>query len=116
MAQNTFNGSEGSPITLNAAKQWVANYRNQNPGQVEAHFFGFEIIQKILDESGCMGIRIYYGIDDDGKKQLILVGADADMNNLIPSTPNQVIPGENIVADVSSPCPPWCQIDQSTSL
>lgn len=115
MAQ-TFNGSEGSPITLDTARQWVANYRNQNPGQIEAHFFGFEIIQKILAESGCMGIRIYYALDDSGKKQLILVGADADGNNLIPTTPGSIVPGENTVADLSLPCPAWCPPNGSTSL
>jgi hypothetical protein len=81
----TFNGSEGGPIPLVIAKQWTANYRATiNPGETEAHYFGGDIIRRLLDEVGSVGIRMYYAIDDTGEKQLLLVGVDAEGNNLLP--------------------------------
>lgn len=111
MADYTFDGSEGKPVDLSTAKTWTANYRASLPdpkNDTLAHFFGFAIIQKILAEPGCMGLRIYYGIDDNGKKQLMLVGADAQGDNLLPNATAQILQDENTIADFSYPCPSAC--------
>lgn len=94
-----FNGTEGEEITLANASSMTKKYRHDYPNQTLGHFFGKEIIERILDQSDAMGIRVYYGIDEDGKKQLILVGVDADENDLT-----------NLVADVSFPCPDACSV------
>lgn len=99
----SFNGHEGSPIDLPTAKRWAANYRGQHPGETLAHFFGRDIINQILAEPGCLGVRLYYGIDDAGAKQLIGVGAIANGDNLFPDSTNN-----NILMDSSIPCPPYC--------
>jgi hypothetical protein len=107
----TFNGSEGGPISLETAKKWTANYRATiKPGETEAHYFGHEIIRRLLDEGRSVGIRAYYAIDDFGKKQLLLVGVDVDGNNLLPKegTANAVGDGGPIIVDQSAPCPPVC--------
>ena len=98
MENNNFAGSEGSPISLALAATWTKNYRDNNPGQTIAHFFGTDIIQQILSQGTCMGIRIYYAADDSGAKQLILVGADAHQNDMT----------DGILADYSMPCPAIC--------
>jgi hypothetical protein len=103
----TFNSAVGDPIDLATAKSWAANYREKNPGDTKGHFFGFEIIQQILNEAGCVGIRMYYGIDENGKKQIMLVGVDSDGENIIPNGEN-FLDGEGIVADASWPCPDYC--------
>jgi hypothetical protein len=105
----TFNSAVGDPIDLATAKAWAANYREKNPGDTKGHFFGFEIIQQILSEAGCVGIRMYYGIDENGKKQIMLVGVDSDGENLVPLEGNFLMEGEgNIIADASFPCPDYC--------
>ena len=98
----TFNGTEGSEIDLAQASTWTSNYRSRaeaSPEEaiVKAHFYGREVFQRLLDQQGCMGIRIYYALDDNGQKQLVLVGADADGNDM-----------EGMVFDHSSACPPNC--------
>jgi hypothetical protein len=115
----TLTGKESDPISLETAKQWTANYRRQNPGEREAHFFGFEMIKLILAEKNCMGIRMYYALDEKGQKQLILVGVDAKGENLLPTTlklnaARTESGKENAVADASFPCPGTCA--NSTSL
>ncbi|MFD2247106.1 hypothetical protein [Pontibacter ruber] len=98
-----FNGSEGAPIELAQAASWTRNYRSKAVAGAEgvvvkAHFFGRDILQQILDQPGCMGIRMYYARDEKGQKQLILIGADANGKDM----------QEGTVADGSVVCPPDC--------
>lgn len=92
-----FDGTEGGEISLDTAGAMTKAYRDANRGQRIAHFFGKDILNEILEQEGCMGIRIYYGINEDAQKELVLVGADVDENDLL-----------ELVADISSPCPNLC--------
>lgn len=109
-AEAMFNGSEGDPIDLETAKRWAANYRAtlKNPDDVQAHYFGFEIIQQILTQSGCVGMRIYYAIDENGEKKLLLVGVDSKGENLLPLEGGKTTDGGGTIADFSFPCPSTC--------
>ena len=108
----TFNGSEGGSIPLAEAKQWTANYRATiKPGEHTAHYFGADIIQRLLDEDKSVGIRIYYAIDDKGKKQVLLVGVDENGNDLVPAqgaAAKTTEDGGPIIVNHSHPCPPYC--------
>jgi hypothetical protein len=104
-----FDGSEGDPIDLQTATRWAANFKAtlENPDDIRAHFFGTEILQQLLNESGCVGIRIYYALDDSGIKKLLLVGVDAAGEDLRP-VEGATGAGGNIIADFSFPCPDYC--------
>lgn len=95
-----FNGTEGGVITLEHGSELTREYRRQNPNQIIAHFFGRNILEEILAQENCMGIRIYYGVNDNNGKELVLVGADSDENDLT-----------SLVADISHPCPKACGMD-----
>ena len=75
-----FNGSEGRPIDPNKAAQWTANYREANPGAVQSHFMGRDVLFSLLNQGGSEGIRFYYGLNGT-VPQLIAVGADAAEND-----------------------------------
>lgn len=92
-----FNGTEGGAITLQTGADLTAKYRRENPSETKGHFFGKDILNELLTQSGCMGIRMYYGIGASGQKELVLVGADADENDML-----------ELVADLSLPCPGLC--------
>ena len=94
-----FTGNEAEEFPLETATEWTANYRaSVGPYETRSHFFGKHIIQQILEQEDCMGIRIYYAIDEGGKKQLIIVGADAKEADIY----------EGIIAERSVLCPPFC--------
>jgi hypothetical protein len=94
-----FNGDEGSVVTLTEASGWTANYRRTiASGEIIAQFVGRKKLLEILDQEDCMGIRFYYGIGDDGKKNLIAVGATSDENDMV----------DGIIVDKCSPCPSHC--------
>lgn len=90
-----FDGKEGGAITLATGSQMTANYRRNNPDEILGHFFGRDILEQLLEQEGCMGIRMYYAEDADGNKELVIVGADAEENDML-----------DLVADVSCQCPP----------
>ena len=95
----SFNGNEGAFITLREGSEMTANYRNTiQPGEVIGEFMGKEILEKILEQSDCVGIRFYFGINGKGQKTLVLVGANADQNDLV----------DGLIADNGSPCPSLC--------
>ena len=94
-----FNGDEGSVVTLAEASGWTANYRKTIPaGEIIAQFVGKNQLMKILNQKGCMGIRLYYGIGDDGKKNLIAVGAGSDENDMV----------DGVILERMVLCPPRC--------
>lgn len=92
-----FDGTEGGEITLSSGAAMTEEFRLRNPNEIKAHFFGKDIINEILNQEGCMGIRLYYGLDEDGENQLVMVGADSDENDMT-----------DLVADLSHPCPNAC--------
>ncbi len=97
-----FTGKEAEEFPLDTAAEWTKNYRETiKMGDTVSHFFGRDIINKILEQNDCMGIRIYYALDENGKKQLIIVGADSKENDIY----------NGIIAERSYGCPPFCPIN-----
>lgn len=93
-----FTGNENHDITLSEAAQMTANYRNAQPGQVKGHYFGGEAIRSVLSQAGCVGMRIYYGVTNDGAFQPIVVGVDSNGNDIT----------DGVLMERAVPCPPDC--------
>lgn len=93
-----FDGTEGGQISLQDAGLLTKNHRTTNPNDRKGHFMGKDILNAILSQAGCMGIRVYHGLDSAGNRELIFVGADANGNDM----------ASGIIADMSHPCPTEC--------
>lgn len=108
MAQ--FDGSEAGRIDLKTAKEMVGRWMNQqhSPDVVRAHLFGRNVIDEILAQPSCVGIRIYYALDSKDQKQLVIVGTDKDGNNIIPGVTRAENGDSGVIADISLPCPSYC--------
>lgn len=98
-----FTGDEGEKFPLDTAAAWTANYRKQNPNGIKAHFFGRNILLNMLKQADCVGLRMYYALDEKGVQQMIVVGADANENDLY----------NGIVAERGMPCEPYCDSGKS---
>ena len=98
----SFTGNEGEAVTIGEAQDWTANYRATiKDGETLSHFFGRNRIDEILNQTGCMGIRAYYGNEVGGGKVLVLVGADANEDDM-----------ENgVIINKSVKCPPICGVN-----
>lgn len=58
--RNPITGKEGAEIDIMLAAEWTKNHRERNPRALLSQFFGTEILQRLLQQPGCLGIRIYY--------------------------------------------------------
>lgn len=119
--KSVITGREGGPIKLDVAASWTKNYREKHPGETISQFFGREILERILAQERCLGIRFYYALDHAGKKRLVITGVVSDGNDQIPeecpeegaaahelaAMPAAGAPAHKIyeVGDQSTPCP-----------
>jgi hypothetical protein len=79
----TFTGNEGAVITLAEGSKMTAAYRATiSTGDTIALAVGKNLVNSILGQTGCMGIRMYFALDKDGNKQLVLVGVDANGDDM----------------------------------
>jgi hypothetical protein len=94
---SNFNGYEGTPISLSTASDWTKNYRDEFPGELLGHFVGKERVLELLAQTDAIGIRIYYAINDSGKRNLVLVAAKANKDDIT-----------TLVIDNLTNCPDLC--------
>jgi hypothetical protein len=98
---NMFTGTEDNEISYNDAALLTQNYRDaQVPGSnyVKGEYFSKASLESVLDQSGCVGIRIYYGLDENNVQRLVIVGADANENDIV----------TGIILEHGTLCPPHC--------
>jgi hypothetical protein len=97
----TFTGNEGTVITLAEGAEMTANYRATiNSGDTIALALGKNLINAILNQSGCLGIRMYYALNSKGEDQLVLVGVDSNGDDLT----------AGVLVDGVLKCPNHCSI------
>lgn len=99
----SFTGNEPHEITLAEAAALTANHRTNHPNEILGLFFGKTAILEILNQENCVGIRAYYGEDNQGANKLVIVGVDANKNDLI----------NGKIADYGIPCPQRCSNSNS---
>lgn len=103
--QSSFVGAEKHEITLTEAVKYIQAYRKASPASaIKGGSFQRAILDKILAQPGCDGIRCYYAHNDDGSPTLVLVGITADGSDMT----------KGAIAEKITPCPPWC--DESSEL
>lgn len=117
-------GNEKHKISLNDAKKFTSGYRKEKAEFMTADkmkekeakkggFFAKPDLEDLLNQPGCIGMRYYYGRDDEGKKNLVLCGVDKDGNDILPSEDKARMAVESrqeqgIMLEKSLPCPPFC--------
>lgn len=94
-----FTGREGSVITLKEAKELVLAFRDTSPlGSVMSYAVGEDLIQQILSQKDCRGLRMYNAKKENGDATLVFVG----VNHLGQDLYN------GIIVDKIITCPPFC--------
>lgn len=90
----------GSIITLTDAAKMTATFRKNYPNATKGVMYSTNVFNDILSQTGCVGIRIYNGIDANGKLTNVLVGVDANNNDLY----------NGKIYDTGGMCPTICGI------
>ncbi len=95
-------GTEDHDISLSAAAELTRRYRGQkSSGQINGGYFGKEALVALLGQTGCIGMRYYYGLTSLGEQVLVLVGVDANGDDMTTGD----------LAEASIPCPSFCGED-----
>jgi hypothetical protein len=76
----------GEEISHETAADFVKAFEQAHPDENRGYHLGRNIIEKILAQPGCAGIRFYYGLNEEGQKTLVYVGMDADGKDLVKRT------------------------------
>ena len=93
----TFSGNEGQMITLAEGAELTARHRMKYPNATKGVAYGSELIQQLLDNPGCVGVRMYFAQESDGSQTLVVVGVDETGNDLL-----------SLILDSGIRCPPTC--------
>lgn len=92
-------GNESEIITLQEAIDMTSTYDAKSASSaVKAHLFGKTKLMELLNQEDCVAMRAYYGIDEMGQQQLVLVGVTAEGKDLY----------NGIILDRSITCPVMC--------
>lgn len=79
-------------INLVDVRKYIRNFRDRFPigfhGQVDMVYpysesFNKQAVQRLLDQNGCVGLRIFSGLQDDGQVVFILMGFDVNGKNIL---------------------------------
>lgn len=96
-------------IPVATATKWIDNWRNSNHSLslsndlfVKGFLIPGDDLTEVMNETGATDARTYLAIDDDGAFHLLVVGVDADGNDMVDEDQ-----GWNVY-DFTRPCPPTC--------
>lgn len=69
--------------------------------------FDREIIDAILSQPDCTGLRIYFGLNDQRQVRAVLVGVNQKNEDILSST-NNLETDSSLIAEDGNVCPPIC--------
>lgn len=99
-----YTGNEEHAISLAEASELTARYRNQfseGTFYIKGEYFGKNALISLLNQQGCVGARMYYGLKANQTQCLVIVGVDGNGND--------ITTGE--IMEFGYPCPTQCSID-----
>jgi hypothetical protein len=76
----------GEEIGLELGAGFITSFQEKHPDEAGSYQVGRNIIDQILAQPGCAGLRFYNALNEYGQKTLVYVGVDADGKDLVKST------------------------------
>ena len=101
-------------ISYEEAKKLIDRYRQNWQNVLASGYadslsltetFSAEAFRKLLDQHGCVSVRIYYGMKEDLKICAILVGVDAQDRDMVGALKGGE---EDVIIELGKFCPPFC--------
>jgi ABC-type dipeptide/oligopeptide/nickel transport system permease subunit len=97
--QVNFAGYKNQSISFQEAKSLIKTFQRITASDaVIAQYFGKNIVDKILAQPGCVGVRMYYGKHTNGKPGMIIMGVDKNGKDIV----------SGVLAGPVTICPPYC--------
>jgi hypothetical protein len=68
----------GTDIGPELGSKMVKDFQDAYPNEIPWNFCGKLLLQKVLDQPDCQGIRFYHALDEIGRKTLVSVGINSN--------------------------------------
>ena len=78
-----FTANVGEEIGLELGAQMISSYRQVNTTDTVGYFVGRNILEQVLAQPGCVGIKFYNAYNEAGNKTLVYVGVNAEGNDML---------------------------------
>ena len=89
----------GEFIDLTEAKELTNAYQAAFPTEPRCFFIGRDKLQSVIDQEGCIGVRMYRAFDVVRNEQnVVIVGVDANGSDMT----------DGLLLDKTVPCPNDC--------
>lgn len=85
-------------ISLEEAAAHTKRHRDSKIHGIKAGAFHKDQVLELLNQPGCVGLRIYHGRDKAGSPSFVLAGIDKADNDL----------HTGVLLEEGIPCPPFC--------
>ena len=103
--QSKFTANVGEEIGLELGAQLISSYRTANPNATLGYYIGRNILDQVLAQPGCVGIKFYNAYNEMGEETLVYVGVNAEGNDMLEittiNTEGKLSNEKGIVADRS---------------
>ena len=76
----------GEAISHGLGAQMVKDFQVANPTDTKSYFIGRNVIDQILAQPGCAGIRFYNAYNEKGEKTLVYLGVDEAGKSIVKYT------------------------------
>ena len=73
----------GEEISHDLGAKLVKDFQDANPTDVTCYNVGKTVLEQILAQPGCAGIRFYNALNEEGNKTLVYVGINEDGENIV---------------------------------
>jgi len=100
----------GAEISHEKAADYIQDYKNAFPQGPVGFSIGRNIVEKILAQPGCVGMRFHFALNDAGQQSLVYYGMDVNGKDLVKYTmvkENGTIVNEDAIAADFITIIPW---------
>lgn len=93
-------------VSIDQARQLVRRYEGSAAASIiRSHYFGERIVSETISQPFCIGLKVQYATDDDGRRKLILTAVfSSERSNGRTGGTND----DEVTGDFSFPCPSTC--------
>ena len=95
-------GAGRHEISRAKAAEFIQGWRKGREGGIRGGYMDREVLDKILAQPECRGVRYYHARHPEGRDTIVLVGVDAAGQDLWSGT----------IAEEADPCPPACSSEE----
>ncbi len=102
----------GEEISYELGARMIKDHHDNNAiGDSKSYIIGKTIIDQILNQPGCVGLRIFDALNENGEKTLVYVGIDSKGKNLLEftsvNTHGKIVVTEGMIGDKTNVTTSW---------